>query len=247
MRSGCFMTRLTARLFIILFFLPCLLRAQDNDACSQAHAVIISGQGYGIGVHNSDTVSLTSATVQTGEGFAPALFVAGLTQKSIWYKFSLPTTRSVRVTLTQPGNIITAGDVGFTVYKASNCLPATSQISPKLTPIGVFGNTFHPCVEQGEYLVQVSAKASANGPIYIQVETAMPSAAYDKPADAYNYGTLPVGTQTLSYNVNCQSIDDASEVCTSLANYTEYSKTSWHVFNTGSYFDYLFFLPGPPE
>jgi hypothetical protein len=87
----------------------------------------------------------------------------------MWYKFNLPTTRAVRVTLGQPGSAIVAGNAGFAVYKTNTCIPAGTDISNKLTPIGTFGNTFQPCVDKGDYLVQVSSTNAANGPLYVQL------------------------------------------------------------------------------
>ncbi|MEI9908589.1 MAG: hypothetical protein WDO71_02345 [Bacteroidota bacterium] len=194
----------------------------------------------GLGVFTSSAFDLTLATVQVGETFAPAILVGGQNQKSVWYKFTLPTTRSVRVSLAQPGSLITAGDAGFAVYKTNTCLPSGADISNKLTPIGVFGNTFHPCVESGDYLVQVSSKAAANGPVYITVETGMPAAAYDQQTQAYNFGVLPRGISTHpGYAVNCQSLEDAGEICNTLGNYQDYNKSTWHVFTTPAYLDYL--------
>ena len=187
--------------------------AQVNDNCANAVVVAIANGGYGLGTFTSATVNMTTATVQPGETFAPALFAAGQSQKSVWYRFSLPTPRSVRLTLLQPGTEIAAGDVGFAVYKASNCLPGNAQISTQLTPIGVFGNTFHPCLDPGDYLVQVSGKAGANGSVYVQLAVDKPVAAYDDPATAYDFGTLPVGTRMVEYDVDCQSIRDSLERC----------------------------------
>jgi hypothetical protein len=83
-------------LVIILFSNP--LKAQINDSCNRALPINISSNGFGIGTFYSDTISIGSATVQAGETFAPAIFVAGQYRKSIWYKFTIPTNRSVRVT-----------------------------------------------------------------------------------------------------------------------------------------------------
>ncbi len=215
-----------------------------NNNCSAASPVSISNSGFGLGVFQSATFDLTAATVEPGETFAPAILVAGQNQKSMWYKFTLPTTRSVRVTLAQPGSLITAGDAGFAVYKTNTCLPSGTDISNKLTPIGLFGNTFHPCVESGDYLVQVSGKAAANGPIYITVETGLSTAAYDQPAQAFNFGTITSLFYQPDFTVDCQSIDDASEVCSSLANYQDYNKSTWHVFTTPAYFDYIAITEG---
>jgi hypothetical protein len=210
-----------------------------NDNCANANTINITGNGFGVGVFTSSSDDITRATLQPGESFAPAIIVAGQDKKSIWYKFMLPTTRGVKVTLAQSGTTIPAGDVGFAVYKANSCLPTSAQISTKLTPIGLFGNTYHPCVDSGVYYVQVSAKSSASGPVNIQVETSLPTAAYDQPKQAGNYGTLEKGVYSTTFDVDCQSIEDATEVCTGLANSSQYTKSSWHVFKTPAYFDFI--------
>ena len=229
---------LTALLFSVFFT---AVGFGQNDNCSNASVVNIPSAGFALGVFSSTIDDISTATVQTGETFAPAILVGGQTQKSIWYKFTLPTNRSVKVTLAQNGSAIQAGDAGFAVYKTNTCLPTNAQISTKLTPIGLFGSTFHPCVESGDYLVQVSSKASANGPVYITVELAQPTALYDKPATAYQFGTigLPNFSKYIDYAIDCQTIDDVTEVCTSLNNYQQYNKSTWHTFTTPAYFDYV--------
>lgn len=210
-----------------------------NDNCSAASVVTIGNGGYAVGTFTSATVDISNATVQAGETFAPAILVTGQSQKSIWYKFTLPTNRAVRVTLAQSGNNITAGDVGFAVYKTTTCLPGNAQISTKLTPISLFGNTYHPCVDSGVYYVQVSAKNSAKGQVLIQVETALTGALYDQPKNAADLSTLQKGVTSVSYEVECQSIEDATEVCPALSDFRQYNKSTWHVFKTASYFDYV--------
>ena len=226
-------------LFVGLVSSLCLMAQPLNDNCNNASVVSITNGGFGVGTFTSTTVDISDATVQSGETFAPAILVAGQSQKSVWYKFTIPTTRSVRVTLAQTGTAITAGDVGFAVYKTDNCLPSNAVISTKLTPIALFGNTFHPCVDSGEYFVQVSSKSSARGQILIQVETALPAAVYDQPKQASDFSTLKQGIITQTFDVDCQSIEDATEVCTGLGNGKEYIKSTWHVFQTPAYFDYI--------
>jgi hypothetical protein len=219
-----------------------LAQAPINDNCNNAISVNITANGYGVGTFTSDEVNITAATVQTGESFAPALMVAGQSQKSVWYKFSIPTIRKVKVSLLQQGTGINAGDVGFTVYKSAQCLPASNDVSTQLTPIPTFGNTLHGCTAPGTYYVQVSSKAGANGTIYITVETDLPNAAYDRPAQAYDFGTLSVGIKSVDYEVKCQSIENLDELCTSLGAPATFKKSSWHVFKTPAFFDYIALL-----
>ncbi len=210
-----------------------------NDDCNNAAVINIPDNGYGIGTFQSSSADLTNATVQPGETFAPAIFVAAQNQKSVWYKFTLPTSRKVTVALAQQGTTITAGDVGFTVYKTSNCLPGNINLSTQLTPIITFGNSFHPCVTPGEYLIQVSSTMAANGPVYIEITTDDAEAEYDHPATAYEFGALTQWTQHIDYWVQCQSLENNEEVCSGLGTPQQYNKSTWHTFITPSYFDYV--------
>ena len=127
-------------------------QSPTNDNCNAATPINITNNGFNLGTFVSSSTDITNATVETSETFAPAILVAGQNKKSLWYKFTLPTTRSVRVALDQQGSAITAGEAGFAVYRTNNCLPANTDISTKLTPISTFGKTYHPCVEAGSTL-----------------------------------------------------------------------------------------------
>ncbi len=216
-----------------------------NDNCANASVITISNAGFGTGIFNSTNFDITNATVQPGEAFAPAILAAGQTQKSIWYKFTLPTTRSVSVTLTQPGTAINEYYAGFTVYKTSTCLPGSDSIPIQLSPIPKFGNTFNPCVGAGVYLVQVSSTAAADGLLGIQLDVEdSTGAVYDHPNQAYDFGTLATSLTHIDFSVGCQSLENAAEVCTSLSNYQQYTQSTWHTFTTPAYFDYLSVLLG---
>jgi len=141
-----------------------------NDNCSNATAIIISGTGFGLGIFTSPTSDISKATVQLGETFVSAILGAKLNQKSVWYKFTLPTTRSVTVDVQQPvGGTITDGDVGYTVYKTNSCLPTPDSLSTKLTPHLIFGSTSHICVDPGTYYIQVSSNNNAKGLVYVSL------------------------------------------------------------------------------
>ncbi|MFT3682669.1 MAG: gliding motility-associated C-terminal domain-containing protein [Ferruginibacter sp.] len=232
------------KLFLILATLLWVVngraQAPTNDNCNNATAIAIPANGFGLGNFTSAQTDLTNATVQTGEAFAPAIMVAGLDKKSVWYKFSIASIRAVRVTLTQPGTTITAGDAGFAVYKAGTCIPGTDSISTKLTPIVTFGNTYHPCVPSGDYLVQVTANNKANGPIIVQVDVSdQTGAAYDHPNQAYAFDTVRYYAQKIDFNTECQSIEDATEICNAFYKPYDYNKSAWLTFTTPAYFDYI--------
>jgi gliding motility-associated-like protein len=228
-------------IFILLLVAGLVSFAQPaNDDCANAITIAIPNGGFSLGTFISPEANLTQATVQAGETFAPAIFVAGQDKKSVWFKFSIATIRAVRVTLTQPGTTITAGDAGFAVYKGTNCLPTNANISTKLTPIVTFGNTYHPCVPDGEYLIQVSSNLNANGPIKVQVEVSdQTGAQFDRPVQAYQFGTAAYYSRYVEFNTECLSIEDSSEICSAFSSPYEYNKSAWMTFKTPSYFDYL--------
>jgi len=235
-------TGLAASIIALMFALPARLLSQApvNDDCFNAIAIPVPAAGFGLGTFISTQINPANATVQRGEAFAPAILVAGLNKKSIWYKFSIPTIRAVRVTLSQPGIAINGGDAGFTVYQSNSCLPGVAGISNKLTPIVTFGNTYHPCVPAGDYLIQVSAKTVANGPVNIELEIGdQTGAAFDHPAQAYDFGLANIYSRKIDFDTECQSVEDSAETCAGLFNGREYNKSAWFTFTTPAYFDYF--------
>ncbi|MFN6375277.1 MAG: hypothetical protein ACK4YD_08925, partial [Chitinophagia bacterium] len=185
------LSKALAALCLVVAFPFVSLAQPANDNCVNAQTISITGGGLDKGIFNGTQIDLTTATSQSGEYYAPSIVVSGLNKKSIWYKFTLSTHRSIRVSVGQPGGAIQAGNVGFAVYKTSNCLPGDKDISNKLSPIETFGNTYHPCVDPGEYYVQVSGSNAANGPVTLAVEVGESDpAAYDKLSNASTFGTL---------------------------------------------------------
>src|SRR5690606_2698794 len=119
----------------------------------------------------------------------------------------------------------------------NSCLP--TGIS-KFTAITLFASSHNPCIDAGDYLVQVSSNSNANGLVYITLNVGdQTGGAYDHPDEAYQFGTLSSTEAAIEYEVNCQSLESATETCTSLANYQQYMKSAWHTFTTPAYFDYV--------
>lgn len=241
LKTGFFTTRIIPLLLAGLLWVSGLLAQPANDNCANASVVNIGSGGFGLGTFDGTQFDISAATLQTGETFAPGILTAGLSKKSMWYKFTLPTTRTAEVFLKQPSVLIADGNVGFAVYKASTCLPGDAQISPKLTPIAKFASSKHPCLEAGDYYVQVSANTTANGPVFISLVLGEPDPApYDKPATASKFGKVNLNRVTaVEFDVSCQSIDNVAEVCLPNTSLKDYTKSTWHTFTTPDYFDYL--------
>ncbi len=83
-------------LLLVLLFSSFFSLAQPaNDNCSNATLIPIGQTGYQVGKFTSSETDVTNATVENDENFYSTILTAGQTEKSIWYKFSLPTTRKL--------------------------------------------------------------------------------------------------------------------------------------------------------
>lgn len=240
-------------LLLGILLLPVKLSAQTppNDDCANATQVQFGQDNFSRGNFTSDTAQLTNATRQTGEPFHADIVNAGINGKTVWYRFYLPVKRAVRIELKQLYNSIGTNDAGFTVFKSDTCLPALSSVErANITPINQFGSSFHPCVEKGWYLVQVSGKNNVLGTIFLDFTVSFPfehngvtNANFDTAGLAYNFGIAAKSTKWVSYEVGCHTIDDTLERCQNLGN--DYIQSSWHTFRTGPFLDFLGIRIGP--
>jgi hypothetical protein len=218
-------------------------QAPVNDNCNAALNIDIPLDGFGMGIYCSDTINLSNSTIQIGEYFHYVQIAAGTDKKSVWYKFHLPTARSINLELLQPSNFLPEDAAGFTVYYNASCLPNDSSIlGAKLTPVNKFGSSYNPCLLPGDYLVQVSAKADANDEIFLRLTVDEPMILndYDRPTNAQFLNVISGGYHSYTFDVGCQTIENANENCPSLgANYQEYTQSTWHVFKTDNFIDML--------
>ncbi len=227
-----------------------VLAAPPNDNCDKAIEVVIPDGGFAFGDFLSDEIDLTEATIQPGEYFAPVLVSAVNDKKSIWYKFTLPTSREIRLELLQPGNLVPTADAGFTTYYTDGCLPgAAESFAAKLTPLNKFGSSYHPCMAQGTYYIQVSCKSSSNGPIYLKMSightfenNTTDNVPYDFAEEAHDFGVLSGSSVSVTHDFGCHSIDNTVEYdCMDEASPEEYNQSSWYVFKTDDYTDIIEF------
>ncbi|MBI1306538.1 MAG: T9SS type B sorting domain-containing protein [Bacteroidetes bacterium] len=223
-----------------------LAKAQKpvNDSCSKAIIINLGNGGFGRGLFISDSVSIDSATIQTGEYFHSSLVSAGNDKKSVWYRFYIPSRRGVNIELKQHANAIATKDCGFTTYKSESCLPtSTMATASKITTLNQFGSSFNPCMDPGWYMVQVSAKSRAAGKIYLEITTSYPyeysavvNAKYDVADSAYRFGNTIVGfggdnSKYVDFELGCYTIDDSSEFYADLgANYLAFNQSAWFTF-----------------
>ncbi len=222
---------------------PVLAQVPANDDCSSAELLTIGNNGFAISTITSSSVDVTNATIQNGENFHSIQKNSGNNVKSVWFKFTIPTARSIKLKLTQVGNTIPQSDAGITTYFTSGCLPAVSTIdSTNLTPLDKFGSTSTSCSYPGTYLIQISTKLAAKGKIFIELTLGGPGVlnSYDMMANAYSFGTIAANTLVVSHDIGCESIEDPLEYCQALGNEMKtFTQSSWYTFSTPSYIDFL--------
>ncbi|MEM6771743.1 MAG: hypothetical protein AAF597_14265, partial [Bacteroidota bacterium] len=202
-----------------------------NDDCADASEIIVPGNGYGYGTYSTDTISLVGAGTQLGEFFSPGV----PNGKSVWYKFSLPTTREVVILLGQTTNM-NPSSAGWTLYRTDNCLPGiTEMIDPPIFNIEGFT---HACLRKGDYLLQVGADFSANGDIFVLFDflpSSAPEISHDFAKDAHDFQVVSgITSNETTYEVGCQSVFDGELLCPD----SSFSKSTWHVFTTDNLIDY---------
>lgn len=230
-------------LSIFSFFLSLGVCSQPaNDNCANPTVIPIPLNGYALGTFVSANSDLSSATTENGETFYGTISSAGQTAKSIWYQFTLPTARKCTLKLKQPTPLINNNGAGFTVYLANSCFPNSQDAnSALLASQPFFGGTSNPCLKAGTYMVQVSANANANGPIYIELEISSPNpAAYDNSNNAYNIGVLGSDTNCerhIDISLGCYSTESLDETCPSLG--SNYTQSAWATFTTDNYHDFI--------
>ncbi len=240
-------------LFILALSFGNTLFAQipSNDSCHNSIEITLGTGGYEIGTYRTDSINIDSATLQVGEYFHSSLVSSGNDKKSIWFKFYLPVRRGIDIELKQNANAIATKDVGFTTYFTDQCLPTSSQATAaKLTTLNQFGSSFHPCMEPGWYLVQVSSKARAMGRVYLDITTSFPyeypavvNAEYDAQDSAYDFGDQVVGKPGsqnvyVDYELGCYTVKDSTELFPDIgSNYLEYNQSAWFVFTSNQNHD----------
>lgn len=226
-----------------------LLAQPANNNCANADVINIPSGGYALGVFTSNVYSTCGATKEIGEYIPPQQVTAANDDGTMWYRFSIATTRNVRILLKQSGNVLgmAAQDAGWSLYDGSigGCLPgAAALIDPPV--INIEGYT-HFCLKPGTYLVQLGAIAAPCDSVFLELTVNHSNAAeilYDYASSPMNF-TLASGNNLPAwlnqyYLVNCQSHYQAEPLCPNAT----YQQTTWHVFNTDNFIDHLRFEVG---
>lgn len=207
-----------------------------NDDCENPNSPIVS-DNFDYGTFDSEIADMTTATGQAGEFFQ----FAPTHTKSVWYTFSLPVSRSVRIELEAAnGTIIpNPADAGVTVYLPSGCLPGNAN---RLGAFVSSGDLFNPCLAPGTYRIQVTGVSTLNASAQVRITLGCPDhptdSRFDCPSNAYEFNNgaaLPNQTSSETHTVSCHSIESPAEyLCLPHPDQEQFLKSTWYVFTTGN-------------
>ena len=196
--------KLLILLVLISVFQSLKLKAQiNNNNFANAHELVIAKDGYAYDTVRA-FVSMQIAGIEKEEVFAPLIENMALDFKSVWFKFTLPTNRSVELRLVQPDTLIEPNHVGLAVYNARvNNYPKRADLTPELPAFAQMGSIKTDYVKAGTYYIQVSARKNVVDSIGIELLT-MPI------NQQGNFAYLPL-TNFNNLDLNYYSIDSIGE------------------------------------
>ncbi len=177
-----------------------------NDDCSNASEIIIPSNGFGIGKLTSLKVDITEASRQQAEQCVKDLDDVGNCTKTVWYKFYIPTTRNVSITLTQQDSAIPQIFAGFNTYRIPDCSYSIADIEKGLPPLNKFGVSGNSCLTQGWYLVQVGCKKKAKGTLWVELNISNSnSQPYDNLRGLFDFGLVKDRRVSNYFDFSCIS------------------------------------------
>ena len=211
--------------------------AQVNDNCASSINIPFPGNGYGNGLVYTDTFDITSATTEIGEYFSPGV----PNGKSIWFNFSVPTTKKVIILLEHLGTN-PLNTAGWSLYRGTTCLPGNPELLDP--PIFQIEGYTHSCLLEGDYMLQLSADFGLSDSLFFSFDISPSDAAevlYDYAADAYDFGTVTnANFLTNDYEIGCQSVFETELACIP----ADFSKSTWQTFTTDNFVDLVRFRIG---
>lgn len=237
------------QLLASILLMPLFLVAQVavNDNCQDAIEIVIPSNGFLLDTIKSAPCDVSDAGREIGEMCSKELEDAGNCDKTVWYKFYIPTTRSLAIRLMQNDSAIPQIFSGFNVYKVKDCNFYSSDLSKQLQPVSNFGTSGNNCLSQGWYLVQVGCKKKAKGELWLQLILSEPlSDSYDQVAQMFDVSTKSWNASYSQFlNVTCASVERKEALS---INDSDFSKSIWVSLNLFSnYNDQLLDVFAPDE
>lgn len=188
-------------------------QAPANDNCENADEIVIGGNGYAFGKFTSVKSNINFATKQRGEKCSGELEINGNCDKTVWYKFYIPTTRNISVELTQKDSAIPQIFAGFNIYAVKNCDYGLDNIENRLTPLSKFGVSGNTCLTQGWYFIQIGTKQKAKGELWVVINAADHAPQnFDLPSTLYDFGLISNTIKTQYFNPACASVEEPEAV-----------------------------------
>jgi gliding motility-associated-like protein len=228
------------RIFTALFFFLLLgigTQAQiANDDFKNAQELKIDEKGYAFDTIITKTFLLSNASTESGEFFDSIPKTASITASSVWYTFSIPTARNVRIDLKHKGFRVPPHYAGLTVYNASSGIPQKDNLNRVFPSIPKFGASINSCAKPGTYYIQVLGHKNLTDSVYLEFSVGKsPQAEFDEPTEAHDFGLLSRVVEK-EFEVGCLSLDYEDFYCSKDSIYTQ---SNWFTFTTDSFPEFI--------
>lgn len=220
-------------LLILLLSPSKLLLSQANNNWSAAQTITIPSAGFGLGNYSGTAVPLDNATLEPGEYIANPIF-----QKSVWFTFTIATTRQVSISIALSGLDVSSTSLGFYVYRETATIPLSSDLG-FFTDGAVGATSTNECLTAGTYFIQLCGSLLLSIDVNPQLEIAPTPAAdaNDNMAIPDDAGVITAGNQIV-LDWPCLSLQTDDEYFPGIgADYLNYSKSYWVTFQTDSHID----------
>jgi gliding motility-associated-like protein len=224
---------LCSLLTVLLGIVPFFSWSQANNNWSASQVITIPSLGFGLGNFSGSSVALDNATLEPGEYISNPIF-----QKSVWYTFTIATTRQVSISMALSGLDVSSTSLGFYVYRETAAIPLSSDLG-FFTDGAVGATSTNECLTAGKYYLQICGSLPLSINVNPQVEISpTPSAdVNDNIASPDNAGVITAGNQIV-LDWPCLSLQSDDEYFPAIgADYLNYSKSYWVTFQTDSHID----------
>ena len=189
--SNRFTRAICSTLFVFLGAIPFYSWSQANNNWSAAQVIAIPSLGFGLGNFSGASVALDNATLEPGEYIATPIF-----QRSVWYTFTIATTREVSISMALSGLDVSSTSLGFFVYRETARIPGSLDMG-FFTDGAVGATSTNECLTAGKYYIQICGSLPLSINVNPQLEIVpTPSAdVNDDIASPDNAGVITAGNQ----------------------------------------------------
>lgn len=184
-------------------------QAPVNDNFENAEEIIITDDGFDLGIFKSSSHDITFSSKEKGELCAKEIEENCNCDKTVWFKFYIPTTRDISIKLSQEDSAIPQIYGAFNAYKTNGIRFTHADLEKSIIPLNKFGQSGNTCLAAGWYFIQAGFKYKASGKIWIEIAVNKPlPSLYDTYDAPYDFGMVADKNTNKTFRFECAAIEN---------------------------------------